>query len=148
MGLAELIRGWHDVRTMSASENLLQPVYHHHHRHKKFHVRPEAKGRGYQTFLGAPAASQWTASARMAAAAVAAEQEAHGRIASATAERETLVTAELEAGREAQRRVAVSGLWICAGLLLCVLIAATADGDRVVYVVGRLRGLLRPMINF
>ena len=99
--------GWQDVRMMSASENLLQPSHHHHHRHKKFHVRPEAKGLGYQRFLGEPSASQWTAPAKT--------------------EEEKLAAAEVEAEQVAQRRLALRGLWICAGLLLCVLFAATAD---------------------
>lgn len=127
--LAKLSLGWQDMRRMSASENLFQPSHHHHHRHKKFHVRPEAKGLGYQRFLGLPSASQ--------------------RTAPAMTEIEERVAAEVESEEVAQRRLARRGLWICAGLLLCVLIAATADYDRgLAYIIWRLKGVLPPMIKF
>ena len=35
--------------------NIFKGSHHRrHHRHKKFHVRPEAKGAGYRKFLGVP----------------------------------------------------------------------------------------------
>jgi hypothetical protein len=129
LALARLILGWQDVRKMSAIKSLLQPSHHHYHRHKKFHVRPEAKGLGYHRFLGLPSASQWTAAAK-------------------TEEKE-LAAAEVEPEEVRQRRLARRGLWICAGLLLCVLIAATTDYDRVLaYFVWRLKGVLPPLIKF
>ena len=121
--------GCQGIHKMSASENFSQRSQHHHHRHKKFRVRPEARGLGYQRFLGVPSAPQWTAPANL--------------------KEEQLLAAEVEPEEVAQRRIARRGLWICAGLLLCVLIAATADYDRgLAYIVWRLKGILPPMINF
>lgn len=60
-----------------------------------------------------------------------------------------LVVGEVEPEEVRQRRLARRGLWICAGLLLCVLIAATADYEHgLAYIVWRLEGLLPPMIKF
>ena len=113
---------------MSASETLFQPN-HHHHRHKKFHVRPEATGLGYHRFLGLPSASQWTAPAKT--------------------EVEKLVAAEVEAEEVAHRRLALRGSWLCAGLLFCMLIVVTGNlGRLLAYIVWRLKGVLPPMINF
>jgi hypothetical protein len=130
MPLAKFVLGWQHVRKMSASEIPYQPRHHHHHhRHKKFRVRPEAKGLGYWRFLGLPSAPQLTTSVKK--------------------EQREQVVAEVEPEDEARRRLACRGLWICAGLLLCVLIAATTDYySRLEYIFWRLKGVLPPMMNF
>jgi hypothetical protein len=130
MPLASSILGWQHVRKMSASEIPFQPRHHHHHhRHKKFHVRPEARGLGYWRFLSLPSAPKQATAAKK--------------------EETKQVVAEVEPEEVARRRLARSGLWICAGLLLCVLIAATIDYSRAfAYIVWRLKGILPPMMNF
>ena len=131
MPLVKPLLGWQHAPQMSAREILFQPKQHHHQRHKKFHVRPEAKGLGYRRFLGVPSAARRTAPAKT-------EQ----------GEQVAVVAAAVEPEEIRQRRLARRGLWICAGLLLFVLIAATADYEHgVAYIVLRLKGLLPPMIK-
>ena len=69
---------------------------HQRHRHKRFHVPPEAKGIRYYRFL-----------------AVAPRRQSGEESASTNAELDTL---------EAERLVARRGMWFCVMALLCVMI--------------------------
>ena len=104
---------------MSAEELPGEHHHHHHHghhhhrrrhRHRRFHVRPEAKGIGYWKFLGVPSRSR-----RTSEAGVNTEDEA-------------------EESQETQG----GGFWATAVIVICAIALLWLLGEQVLRVLWRL----------